>query len=101
MRQVNGGGDLMEPTIVHEPGRFVVRTEDAEAELRYERRAGVLDVLSTYTPPALRGRGLAARLTEAAVAYARREGLRIRPTCSYTRAYLDAHPDLRMLAVEK
>ena len=87
----------MEASVSHEPGRFVLRMDGEEAHLRYEQHAGVLEVLSTWTPPALRGGGVAARLTEAAVAFARREGLRIRPTCSYTRAYLQQHAELRDL----
>jgi predicted GNAT family acetyltransferase len=91
----------MDASIVHEPGRFVLRMEGAEAHLRYERHPGVLEVLSTWTPPELRGGGVAARLTEAAVALARREGLRIRPTCSYTRTYLQQHAELRDLAEDE
>ena len=77
--------------VEHEPGRFVVRLDGAEATLVYERRGDLLDLQHTFTPPALRGREIAARLTEAAFAYARAQGLRIVPTCSYTRSYLARH----------
>jgi predicted GNAT family acetyltransferase len=83
--------------IEHEPGRFVARIEGDQAELVYERRDGVLDVHHTYTPPALRGSAIAARLTAAAFAYAREQGLKILPTCSYTRVYVERHPELRPL----
>jgi len=89
----------MELRVEHEPGRFVARIGDLEAEIVYERREDVLDVLHTWTPPALRGRDVAARLTHAAFAYAREHGLRILPTCSYTRAYVAAHPELADLTV--
>ena len=78
--------------IEHVPGRFSIRVGDAEAFLVYERRDDVLDVLHTYTPPALRGGNLAAELTRAALDHARAEGLRVVPTCSYTRRYLARHP---------
>jgi len=78
----------MKVRVEHEPGRFVVRLDGAEATLVYERRGDLLDLQHTFTPPALRGREIAARLTEAAFAYARAQGLRIVPTCSYTRSYL-------------
>jgi hypothetical protein len=84
----------MEPVIEHEPGRFIARVGDAEAYLAYERRDGELDIVHTFTPPALRGRDLAAALTRAALAYARAEGLRVVPTCSYTQWFLGRHPDL-------
>jgi predicted GNAT family acetyltransferase len=85
--------------VEHEPGRFFVRAGVDVAELIYERRGDVLDVLRTHTPPALRGRALAAALTAAAFEHAQREGLRVVPTCSYTRAYVDRHPELRSLVV--
>src|SRR5437764_176603 len=83
--------------VEHRPGRFSIRVGDAEAFLVYERRGDVLDLLHTYTPPALRGRNLAAELTRAALEHARAEGLRVVPTCAYTRRYLARHPELRGL----
>jgi predicted GNAT family acetyltransferase len=80
--------------IEHEPGRFVARLGDAEAFVAYERRDDVLDVQHTYTPPALRGREIAAALTRAVLVWARAEGLRVVPTCSYTRRFLAEHPEL-------
>lgn len=88
------------PRIEHTPGRFVARLDEGEAYVVYERRGAVLDVLHTYTPPALRGRAVAAHLTQAVVAHAQAHGLRIRPTCSYTRDYLARHPELRSLVAE-
>jgi len=90
----------MELRVEHEPGRFVARVDGLEAEIVYERRGDVLDIRHTWTPPPLRGRDLAARLTEAAFAYAREHGLRIVPTCSYTRAYVAAHPEVRPLSLQ-
>ena len=87
----------MTPAVEHQPGRFVLRVEGQVAELVYERRGDVLDIQHTYTPPALRGRELAARLTEAAFAFARSEGLRVVPTCSYTAAWAERHPEVRDL----
>jgi predicted GNAT family acetyltransferase len=83
--------------IEHEPGRFVARIEGREAEIVYERRDGVLDVQHTYTPPELRGGAIAAQLTAAVFDYAREHGLKILPTCSYTRTYVERHPEVRPL----
>jgi predicted GNAT family acetyltransferase len=85
------------PAVEHQPGRFVLRVEGQVAELVYERRGDVLDIRHTYTPPPLRGREIAARLTEAAFAYARNEGLRVVPTCSYAAAWAARHPEVRAL----
>ena len=85
--------------IEHQPGRFFARVDGTDAELLYERRGDVLDVHYTYTPPALRGGEIAARLTAAAFDYAREHGLKILPTCSYTRVYVERHPDVRSYVV--
>ena len=84
-------------TVEHEPGRFVLRIGAEEAFLGYARRGDVLDLQHTWTPPALRGRDVAARLTAAAFAYARAGDLKILPTCSYVRHYVADHPELRSL----
>jgi len=87
----------MTPAVEHQPGRFVLRLEGHVAELVYERRGDVLDIQHTFTPPPLRGREVAARLTEAAFAYARSAGLRVVPTCSYAARYVARHPEVRAL----
>jgi predicted GNAT family acetyltransferase len=55
--------------------------------------ADLLDLYSTYVPPADRGRGVAGRLVQAAVAHARAEGLRIIPSCWYVAQWLRQHPE--------
>ncbi len=47
----------------------------------------------TYVPSPLEGQGIAATLVAAALAYARHEGLRVRPTCSYVARYMRRHPE--------
>lgn len=54
---------------------------------------GVRVAEHTLVPPAIGGRGVAARLVEAMVADAREDGFRIRPQCSYVAAWFDRHPD--------
>jgi predicted GNAT family acetyltransferase len=53
----------------------------------------VLDLYSTWVPPAERGRQVAARLVAAALAHAREHGYRVVPSCWYVRRWFDAHPD--------
>ena len=87
----------MDVRVEHEPGRFFARVDGEVAELLYERRGDVLDVQHTWTPPALRGRDIAARLTDAAFAHARAHGLRVVPSCPYTQTYVARHPEVRAL----
>ncbi len=47
----------------------------------------------TEVPAGLEGRGIAAALVAEALAHARREGQRVRPTCSYVASYMQRHPE--------
>jgi predicted GNAT family acetyltransferase len=87
------------PEITHEShaARFVARTPEGLALCSYRREPGplgeVLVLHHTEVPAALEGRGLASALVAAALAWARQEGLRVRPVCSYVAAYMRRHPD--------
>lgn len=86
----------MDTSVRHdaENHRFVVEVDGHEAVLEYgEPTDGVLDLYRTYTPEALRGRGVAGRLVEAALAYAREGDLRIVPTCPYVARFVERHPE--------
>jgi predicted GNAT family acetyltransferase len=74
--------------------RFTVAVPGGTAILAYAPAGSdVLELYSTYVPPADRGRGIAARLVQAAVNYARSEGLRIIPSCWYVAQWLRHHPE--------
>jgi len=71
--------------------RFVVRVDGRAGYLEYQREGDVLAITHTLVPPEIGGRGIAAQLVEAALAYARAEGLKVAPRCSYAAAYLQRH----------
>ncbi|MGK9063975.1 GNAT family N-acetyltransferase [Stutzerimonas chloritidismutans] len=48
-----------------------------------------LDIYRTFVPDALRGRGVAAALTQHALDYAAREGFTVIPSCSYVERYME------------
>ncbi|MGV9826954.1 MULTISPECIES: GNAT family N-acetyltransferase [unclassified Gordonia (in: high G+C Gram-positive bacteria)] len=60
--------------------------------------ATTLTVLHTVLYDEYTGHGLATGLTRSAIAYAREQGARIRPICTFTRHYIDAHPGVVALA---
>lgn len=91
---MDGGTDY--PAVVHDPRelRFRMQLEGGVAELAYVPVSdSVLDLYSTWVPPAERGRHIAERLVRAALAYARERGLRVVPSCWYVRRWMEAHPE--------
>lgn len=80
--------------VQHDPKsqRFVTLIDGVQAELDYERRANVLRITHTGVPPAIGGRGVAAELVRTALDYARAEGLKVMPACSYAATYMKRHP---------
>lgn len=80
--------------IDHEPqaGRFIARLEGHEAVLEYSLATDVMTITHTGVPPVIAGRGVAAELMRAALAFAGSSGLRVNPACSYAAAYLRRHP---------
>ncbi|WP_375452582.1 GNAT family N-acetyltransferase [uncultured Devosia sp.] len=75
-------------------GRYVVNLAPGiEAEMTYRKSPGVMSIDHTGVPPEFGGRGIAARLVDAAIADARAEGFKIEPLCSYVVAQFKRHPD--------
>ena len=92
--------EALQVTILREDGersgRYVAKIEGAagEGELAYYRRApDVVIANHTGVPPALQGRGIAAKLVERLIADANAEGFRIAPACSYVAAQRKRHPE--------
>jgi len=77
--------------------RFELPLGEHLAVCSYRLAGGVLVLHHTEVPPALQGHGVAAELVAAALAWAREQGLPVRPTCSYVAAYMRRHPDTRDL----
>ena len=83
-------------SVEHDPvaHRFTIVASGGTAVLAYARAGSdLLELYSTYVPPADRGRGIAARLVKSAVEYARAEGLRIVPSCWYVAQWIRHHPE--------
>lgn len=81
--------------IEHHPRnkQFVSDDSGLKSMLDYELEAGRMVITHTLVPTPLRGRGIAAGLVEAALAYARQKGLQVVPECSYVAAYMDRHKE--------
>jgi len=78
--------------------RFEVHLgEGALAQLAYVRKGGSLNLAHTEVPPEWEGRGIAAELTRVALEYDRQHQLPVIPSCPYVQAYLNQHPEYRVL----
>jgi predicted GNAT family acetyltransferase len=78
--------------IQHRPGRFELRVDGAVCELDYHLDQGRMVITHTGVAPALQGRGLAAELVVAGLTWARQEGHKVTPACSYVARFFERHP---------
>ena len=73
--------------------RFEVHAPEGVAYLAYDLSDGRLVLIHTEVPSTLEGRGIGGQLVQAAVAFARREQLKVVPLCPFARTYLRRHPE--------
>ena len=75
-----------------EQHRFLAVVDGQSCVADYRLGNGLLAITHTEVPRALRGRGIAAALVQAALDHAARSELAVRAECSYAREYLRRHP---------
>jgi len=81
--------------------RFVAEVEGAESVLDYAvRDGGVLDYRRTFTPPPLRGQGIAREVVLFGLDYARDNGIKIIPTCPYVAKIIRENPSYAGLVAD-
>ena len=86
---------MMNEAVVHNEAatRFELRVQGQLCVAQYHLIDGVMWLTHTEVPPAIEGRGIAARLVRAALDHARALGLKVKPACSYVRSYMRRHPE--------
>ena len=77
--------------------RFEAAVDGGVAECVYRLDHGLMNIVHTEVPPHSEGRGIAAALVHAALAHARAQGWRVRPSCSYVHSYMRRHPETQDL----
>jgi predicted GNAT family acetyltransferase len=78
--------------------RFELSVEGHLAHLDFQRRPGSIACLHTIVPQALEGRGIGSRLVRHVLDYAAARQLKVRPDCSFVKAYIDRHPEYQSLS---
>ena len=78
-------------------GRFFIETDNRSmAELTYTKTGtDRLSIDHTEVDKSLQGQGVGKELVHSAVEYARQEGLKIVPLCSYAKVVFENEPDLK------
>jgi uncharacterized protein len=81
--------------IVHDPnaGEFFADVDGHRAVLQYHAANGLMTIVHTGVPAPLANHGIAAELTRTALEFARAQGWKVEPACSYARAYLRQHTE--------
>jgi predicted GNAT family acetyltransferase len=86
----------MTPTHEPENQRFTLPTTPVSV-LDYSLSHDRVAFTHTGVPSAYQGRGLAALLVEAGLQWAKAEGLRVVPACTYVQSYIQRHPEWQQL----
>ncbi len=70
--------------------------------LRYsiDQTTSTMQLIETYVPPELRGKGIAKKLVDKAVEFAENNNLKIEPICSYAVYYFLRYKDKRKVLVD-
>ena len=63
------------------------------AVLDYRLRPGEIVLVYAGVPSALQGHGLGGQIVQAGLDYAREQGLKVIPQCSFVASYIQGHPE--------
>lgn len=77
--------------------RFVLNIDGDEVYVMYAEDKETLELYSTYTPPNLRGKGLAAIVVKAGFDYAKEKSLKVIPNCWYVREFAEKYNEYKKM----
>lgn len=95
--------DLEKTEVLHNPSenRFEAWVGEQLSKLDYIQDDKNFVITHVGVHPELRGHGLAGKITQVSLEYAREHGLRVVPMCSYAAAYLRRHPEYQPLTRQR
>lgn len=87
--------DLATVEVTHNPDehRFETVIDGYLSKLDYIQDGRNFVITHVGVHPELRGQGVAGRITEVSLEYAKEHNLRVVPMCSYAAAYIRKHPE--------
>ena len=87
--------DLERIQVVHNPNenRFETTIDGKLSKLDYIQNGNTFVITHVGVHPDLRGQGVAGKIVEVGLAYARENSFRVVPMCSYAAAYIRRHPE--------
>ncbi|WP_242917576.1 GNAT family N-acetyltransferase [Pontibacter liquoris] len=81
--------------------RFYAQLGDEQAELTYTYpEDDVMDLDHTFVPQAYRGQGMADKLVQTSLDFAREQHYKVIPSCPVVEAYLNRHKDYQDIVKE-
>lgn len=82
-------------TITHneKTQRFELHQDGQTAYLSYQKNGDVLNYNHTIVPPELGGQGIGSQLAKYALDYAKANGKKVVPSCSFVDNYITKHPE--------
>ena len=81
--------------VEHVEGAFIIQGEGKRlAETTYTLHDSVMTMPHTWVDDSLRGHGVAKKLVDAAVAYAREHQYKIEPVCPFVKAAFEKDPTI-------
>jgi len=85
--------------VQHNPAahRFEATVDGHLAVAEYALEGDRMIFTHTFVPPELRGRGLAEKLVRAGLDFARAEGRKVVPACSYVGGFIERHAEYQSL----
>lgn len=82
--------------------RFEAPTEGGIAVLEFRKIDDeTLEFSSTRVPPEARGQGIAGELVRHGLDWARDQGYRVIPRCSYVASWIEEHPEYEGMVAER
>jgi predicted GNAT family acetyltransferase len=81
--------------------RFEITVDGRTGFLEYHRGRDFLSLVHTEVPPELEGHGIGGKLAKAGLEFARKENLKVVPSCPFVAAYIRRHPEYVDIVMEK